>query len=325
MRSSFISKSLTLMVITLSLGFISCSNEQDDQTEKIRLKKTEKGYEPVVAPINPDTFQQLFMTGGWSCVKNMAVYADGSIRDKEPLVGGMGIIYMFADGHHVQRLFIVDYPRENTTLSEAEYTYDEKNNTFAEFESSPLLNRWIQYTILSINDEEMVMTKPHSTNNKADYVLEYYVFKHYSNEKVWEILQEERVGFADDEGFVADPSALCQSWQLIGYGNETNFHMIDEAYRKKDERWGNRFYLVFKNDGTFEGRDAVNGLGGSYICNDNQIKISDILSTKIYDDSQESEEFLKRLWNTSSYCIKDNNKLRLYYSKDEFLYFEARK
>ena len=186
-------KQVYILAVLLFFAFVSCDHQEVESVKTLPLRKTEKGYEPVVNPISQDTFQQLFMTGGWGCVKEMAVYADGSIKDKEPLVGGMGILYTFADGKNVQRLFTVGYPREKISLSGAPYTYDEKNNTFAEFESSPVINHWIQYTIISINNEEMRMTRPSSS---SDYVLDYYIFEHYSDETILEILHNEGV-----EGF----------------------------------------------------------------------------------------------------------------------------
>ena len=56
-----------------------------------------------------------------------------------------------------------------------------------------------------------------------------------------------------------------------------------------------------------------------------KIKINDIVSTLLgYPKGyEESREFLNRLQNSTSYGIKDGNKLRLYSSKDEYLYFEA--
>ena len=184
---------LLLLSVCLLFVFASCNNQEEETVQQLLLRTTEKGYEPKVSQIRQDTFQKLFMSGGWGLIKTMSVYANGSIKEKELMPGEMGIIYMFANGHHVQRLFIVDYPREKITLSEVEYTYDEKNNKFAVFESSPLINRWIPYTIISINNEEMRMTRPSSS---SDYVLDYYIFEHYSDETILEILHNEGV-----EGF----------------------------------------------------------------------------------------------------------------------------
>ena len=124
--------------------------------------------------------------------------------------------------------------------------------------------------------------------------------------------------------YVANPVELYQSWQVIGYGSEGNFHMIDEEFRKKSEQFGYRFYIAFKPDGTFEGRDAINGLGGSYSCNGNQLKIDQLATTCIFDKNEkDSREFGKRLQSSTSYGIKEGKKLRMYYSKKEFLYFES--
>ena len=127
----------------------------------------------------------------------------------------------------------------------------------------------------------------------------------------------------DEEGYVANRTELNQAWQLIGYSSGTSFHMIDEAYRRKDEQWGYRFFLTFMDEGRCHGRDAVNEFNASYTCEDSQIELRTINSTAIGDSSQETPEFHKRLWRTTSYGIKDGDKLRLYYSENEFLYFEA--
>ena len=127
----------------------------------------------------------------------------------------------------------------------------------------------------------------------------------------------------ENSEYVANQVELYQSWQLIGYGSERFFHMIDEEFRKKSEQYGYRFYIVFKPDGTFEGRDAINGLDGSYSCNGNQLKIDRLGTTLIFDKNKDSREFGKRFQASTSYGIKEGKKLRLYYSKKEFLYFES--
>ena len=127
----------------------------------------------------------------------------------------------------------------------------------------------------------------------------------------------------ENDEYVANQVELYQSWQLIGYGSEGNFHMIDKEFRKKSEKYGYRFYIVFNPDGTYAGIDAINCIGGDYTCNGNQIHIEDYISTEIYDKNKESEEFRKRFLSSTSYGIKEGKKLRLYYSKNEFLYFES--
>lgn len=122
--------------------------------------------------------------------------------------------------------------------------------------------------------------------------------------------------------YEANQAGLYQKWQLIGYGSEGKFHMIDEEFRKVSEKYGYRFWVDFHPDGTYDGRDAINTLNGEYTCKDNQIKIEEICSTEIFDKNKESKEFHKLLQNVSSYGIKGGKKLRLYYSANEFLYFE---
>jgi heat shock protein HslJ len=128
-----------------------------------------------------------------------------------------------------------------------------------------------------------------------------------------------------DKDYKADQKELCQSWQLIGYGTETDFHTIAEEYRTTSETYGSRFFLVFSANGTFTGRESVNRIFGDYTCRGAQIKIENLVSTEIYDakGAEESEAFLRRLMTATSYGIKDTRQLRLYYTADEFLYFEA--
>jgi len=120
-------------------------------------------------------------------------------------------------------------------------------------------------------------------------------------------------------------AGLCRAWQLIGYGSEENFHMIDEEYRQKSDIFSYRFYLVFKSDGTITGRESVNSIFGEYTCTGNQIKIGRLGTTYIYDAKgyDESEAFLNHLMSAKSYGIKDYVHLRIYYSDNEFLYFEV--
>ena len=118
---------------------------------------------------------------------------------------------------------------------------------------------------------------------------------------------------------------LCKAWQLIGYGSEGNFHMIAEEYRQKSDTFGYRFYLVFNSDGTITGRESINSIYGDYTCLGSQIKIGEVWTTLIYDPkgSDESEAFLNHLRAAKSYGIKDSQRLRIYYSDNEFLYFES--
>ena len=118
---------------------------------------------------------------------------------------------------------------------------------------------------------------------------------------------------------------LCRTWQLIGYGSEENFHMIDEEYRQISDVFGYRFYLVFNSGGTFTGRESVNTIFGEYTCTGSQIKIEGLGTTYIYDAKgyDESEAFLNHLMSAKSYGIRDYVQLRIYYSDTEFLYFRA--
>lgn len=125
--------------------------------------------------------------------------------------------------------------------------------------------------------------------------------------------------------YQSNQEALCNTWQLIGYGSESKFHKIAEEYRKKSETYGSRFYLIFNSNGTLTGRDAVNQIYGNYTCNGSIIIIGEVIGTEIYDKEKDSREFLWRLQDAKSYLIKDGKKLRLYYSDNEFLYFELMK
>ena len=118
---------------------------------------------------------------------------------------------------------------------------------------------------------------------------------------------------------------FCKAWQLIGYGSEENFHMIAEEYRQNSDTYGYRFYLVFNSDGTFTGRESVNTIFGKFTCTGSRIKIEELGTTYIYDRKgyEESEAFLSRLGSAKSYGIKGWQQLRIYYSDNEFLYFES--
>ena len=141
-----------------------------------------------------------------------------------------------------------------------------------------------------------------------------------SNDDSWGILDEDP---SDQEEYLSNQEGLCNAWQLIGYGSESKFHKIAEEYRKESETYGSRFYLIFKSDGTFAGREAVNRIYGKYSCNAGNIVISEVVGTEIYDKEKDSREFTSRLLDATHYLInKDGKKLRLYYSEKEFLYFE---
>lgn len=130
------------------------------------------------------------------------------------------------------------------------------------------------------------------------------------------------VTWGNIDDYQSDQEKLCNTWQLIGYGSESNFHKIAEEYRKESETYGSRFYLIFKSDGTLEGRDAVNQIDGNYTCNGGNI-IIEVASSLVGDKEKDSREFTSRLLDATHYLInKDGKKLRLYYSDKEFLYFE---
>ena len=125
--------------------------------------------------------------------------------------------------------------------------------------------------------------------------------------------------------YLPNQGELCNAWQLIGYGSEENFHMIDEEYRQVSDVFGYRFYLVFNSDGTFTGRESVNTIFGEYTCTGSQINIGDLETTYIYDAKgyDESMAFLNHLRSAKSYGIRDYVQLRIYYSDTEFLYFRV--
>lgn len=131
------------------------------------------------------------------------------------------------------------------------------------------------------------------------------------------------VSWGNLDEYQSNQEALCNTWQLIGYGSESKFHKIAEEYRKKSETYGSRFYLIFNSNGTLTGRDAVNQIYGNYTCNGSIIIIGEVIGTEIYDKEKDSLEFQWRLLEATHYLInKDGKKLRLYYSDKEFLYFE---
>ena len=134
--------------------------------------------------------------------------------------------------------------------------------------------------------------------------------------------------WGSQDQYQPNQAELCKAWQLIGYGSEDNFHMISEEYRHKSDVFGYRFYLIFNSDGTIIGRESINSFSGEYVCTENQmgIEFRGLVKTLIYDveGHDESEVFLNSLISAKSYGIKDGQKLRIYYSDNEFLYFESR-
>ena len=131
--------------------------------------------------------------------------------------------------------------------------------------------------------------------------------------------------WGSQDQYLPNQGELCKAWQFIGYGSEGNFHMIAEEYRQKSDTFGYRFYLVFNSDGTFTGRESINSLFGEYTCTRSQIKIEGLGTTEIYDAKgyDESMAFMNHLMAAKSYGIKDSQQLRIYYSDNEFLYFES--
>ena len=113
------------------------------------------------------------------------------------------------------------------------------------------------------------------------------------------------------------PSALCEAWVLVSYGNESN-EVLKEAE-------GHYYEITFCSDGTLSGLAYYNEIVGRYWCEGNKITIDHFGMTKRYHEGSDPDEFFKEhLSDVSTYSVT-NTELRLYYSKDEYFKFRIKK
>jgi len=123
---------------------------------------------------------------------------------------------------------------------------------------------------------------------------------------------------SDDDVVQSEESraqALYGKWQVLGYGSDDNF-------TAKENNWTEHCFLIFKEDGSFEGW-IDNDLIGTYTFKENgEFTVTRcggtlVLSTNphiVFMEEQVRERKIK------SYKLLDNE-LRLFYSSSEYLMF----
>ena len=110
-------------------------------------------------------------------------------------------------------------------------------------------------------------------------------------------------------------SALCKTWLLVSYGNESN-EVLKEAE-------GYYYKLSFHPDGSFSGLAYGNGIYGYYTWKDNEIRLDRIMIDKAYWEGSDPDKFfLYHLSDVYTYTVTDKE-LRLYYSEDQYFKFRV--
>ena len=110
-------------------------------------------------------------------------------------------------------------------------------------------------------------------------------------------------------------SALCKTWLLVSYGNESN-EVLKEAN-------GYYYIMTFQSDWTYTGRVYGNELYGKYTCKGKTIKIEPgVITQKDVDGSDPDKFFLYHLSDVYTYTVTDKE-LRLYYSEDQYFKFRV--
>ena len=111
-------------------------------------------------------------------------------------------------------------------------------------------------------------------------------------------------------------TALCNTWVLVSYGNESN-EVLKEAK-------GYTYLLTFHSDGTYSGLAYGNEMGGKYKCNGKEIQITNPDITQVYYVGSDPDQFyLEHLSDVSTHTVSDTE-LRLYYSKDQYFKFRIK-
>lgn len=107
--------------------------------------------------------------------------------------------------------------------------------------------------------------------------------------------------------------ALCNSWVLVSYVNETG-EVMKEAE-------GYYYFMNFQHDGTFSGKMYGNDMSGEYNCKGNEIQINNLFVTSLSVEGTDTDKFFRaHLNDVNSYSITDSE-LRLYFSKDYYFKF----
>jgi hypothetical protein len=85
----------------------------------------------------------------------------------------------------------------------------------------------------------------------------------------------------------------------------------------------NRYWLIFKDDNTLEGRSSTNGLFGSYEINTqtSSLLITNLGGSKIYE-LPDGGLFVESLMAVRSFNIQDST-LKLYYNETDYLLFNS--
>ena len=109
--------------------------------------------------------------------------------------------------------------------------------------------------------------------------------------------------------------ALYGKWQVLGYGSDDNF-------TAKENNWTGHPFLIFKEDGSFEGW-IDNDLVGTYTFKENgEFTITRCGGTKVLSTNPHIVYMEEQVWGKKikSYKLLDNE-LRLFYSESEYLLF----
>ena len=72
-----------------------------------------------------------------------------------------------------------------------------------------------------------------------------------------------------------------------------------------------RFALTFKSDKTFSATTDCNGVGGEYSLSGNKITFSNMISTMMYCDGSQEQDFVTMLNQVQSYMFTSKGELVL--------------
>ncbi len=122
--------------------------------------------------------------------------------------------------------------------------------------------------------------------------------------------------------------SACKSHKTNQQGNGTSLENIRWKLTKLDAETistptnGKEIYIQL-NKGKIDGFSGCNKIGGKYKINDNNLKITDIISTKMACPEMKLENtFTQALSKTESYTLKDKT-LSLTSSDNSIIIFEA--
>ncbi len=104
----------------------------------------------------------------------------------------------------------------------------------------------------------------------------------------------------------ADPAKMnlqMKTWNWI----KTIFNNDTIVAPKKE----NVFGITFKTDGTFSVKTDCNSVGGSFVIQDNKILLSKMISTLMYCENSQEQEFIKTLGEVSDFMFTSKGELIL--------------